>query len=188
MAPPTSDGKESACNAGKPGSIPRLGRSSGEGNGNPLQYSCLEIPMKRGAWWATVYGIAKSRTHLGDFFLKTCLSRNSTKPLPRFHPRSVLAPPTCLTSSLAPPLSRLRPRSVLAPLTCPSWSASPPKLSSAHHRSWVGRSGLETGPTQQTRRLARGPQEEMTPPLHVATPRPSLPTRSPGSRWTVGSW
>ncbi len=45
-----SDGKESACNAGDPGSIPGSGRSPGEGNGNPLQYSCLENPMDRGAW------------------------------------------------------------------------------------------------------------------------------------------
>ena len=45
-----SDGKDSACNAGDPGLIPGLGRSPGEGNGNPLQYSCLENPMERGAW------------------------------------------------------------------------------------------------------------------------------------------
>ena len=44
------------------GSIPGSGRSSGEGNGNPLQYSCLENPMDRGAWWATVHGVAKSWT------------------------------------------------------------------------------------------------------------------------------
>ena len=44
------------------GSIPGLGRLSGEGNGNPLQYSCLENPMDRGAWWSTVHGVAKSRT------------------------------------------------------------------------------------------------------------------------------
>ena len=53
--------KESACDAGDSGSIPGLGRSSGEGNGYPLQYSCLENPMDRGAWWATVHGIAKGR-------------------------------------------------------------------------------------------------------------------------------
>ena len=47
-----SDGEESACNAGDPGLILGLGRSPGEGNGNPLQYSCLEIFMDRGAWWA----------------------------------------------------------------------------------------------------------------------------------------
>ena len=51
-----SDGKESACNAEDPGSICRLGMSLGEGNGNPLQYSCLGNPMDRGAWLATVYG------------------------------------------------------------------------------------------------------------------------------------
>ena len=56
------NGKESACNAGDPSSIPGLGRSSEEGNGNPLQSSCLENPMDRGAWWAAVHGVAKSRT------------------------------------------------------------------------------------------------------------------------------
>ena len=47
------------ANAGDPGSIPGLGRSPGEENGNPLQYSCLENPMHRGAWWATVHGVAR---------------------------------------------------------------------------------------------------------------------------------
>ena len=56
-----------AYNVGDLGSIPGLGRSSGEGNGNPLQYSCLENPMDRGVWWATVHGVAKSRTRLSDF-------------------------------------------------------------------------------------------------------------------------
>ena len=59
-----SDGKESACNAGAPGSILGLGRSLGEGNGYPLQYFCLEISMNRGAWRATVHGVAQSRTGL----------------------------------------------------------------------------------------------------------------------------
>ena len=57
--PHSSVGKESACNVGDLGSIPRSGRSSGEGNGNPLQYSCLENPMDRGAWRVTVYGLAR---------------------------------------------------------------------------------------------------------------------------------
>ena len=57
-----SDGKESACNEGDPGSIPGLGRSPGEANGNTLQYSCLENSMDRGAWQATVHGVTKSRT------------------------------------------------------------------------------------------------------------------------------
>ena len=52
--------KKSACNAGDLGSIPGLGRSPGEGNGNPLQYSSLENPMDRRAWWATVHGVAES--------------------------------------------------------------------------------------------------------------------------------
>ena len=65
--PCDSDGKASAYNAGDPGSIRGLGRSSGEGNGNPLQYSCLENPMGGGACWATVHGVTKSQTHLSDF-------------------------------------------------------------------------------------------------------------------------
>ena len=65
--PGGSDGKESARNAGDPGSIPGSGRSPGEGNGNPLQYPCLENPMDGGAWQATVYGVAKSLTRLSDF-------------------------------------------------------------------------------------------------------------------------
>ena len=60
-------GKASVYNVGDPGSIPGLGRSPGEGNGNPLQYYCLENPMDRGAWKATVHGVAKSRTWLSDF-------------------------------------------------------------------------------------------------------------------------
>ena len=62
-----SEDKASACNAADPGSIPGLGRSPAEGNGNPLQYSCLENPMDRGAWRATVHGVTKSRTQLSDF-------------------------------------------------------------------------------------------------------------------------
>ena len=54
------DSKESACNAGDPGSIPGLGRSPGDGDGHPIQYSCLENPMDRGAWWATVHRVMKS--------------------------------------------------------------------------------------------------------------------------------
>ena len=52
-------GKESACNAGDVGLITELGRSSGEGTGNTLQYSCLENPTDRGTWWATVHGVVK---------------------------------------------------------------------------------------------------------------------------------
>ena len=56
-----------AYNAGDLGLIPGLGRSPGEGNGKPLQYCCLENPVDGGAWWATVHGVANSRTRLSDF-------------------------------------------------------------------------------------------------------------------------
>ena len=58
--PSGSEGKESACNAGDPGLMPGLGRSPEEGNGNPLQNSCLENPMDGGDWQAIVHGVAKS--------------------------------------------------------------------------------------------------------------------------------
>ena len=59
-------GKETAFNAGDTDSIPGLGSSPGVENGNPLQYSCLENPMDRSIWWATVCGVAKSQTRLSD--------------------------------------------------------------------------------------------------------------------------
>ena len=63
----SQDGKVSAYNAGDPGSIPGLGSSPGEGNGNPLQYSYMENPMDGGTWQATVHGVTKSQTRLRDF-------------------------------------------------------------------------------------------------------------------------
>ena len=57
---------ESVCNAGDPGSIPESESSPGEGNGNPLHYSCLKNPMDRGAWWARVHGVAESQTRLSN--------------------------------------------------------------------------------------------------------------------------
>ena len=60
--------KKSVCNVGDPGSIPELERSPGEGNGYSLQYSCLENSIDRGAWWATVHRITKSRTQLSNIF------------------------------------------------------------------------------------------------------------------------
>ena len=71
--PHSSVGKESACNAGDLSSIPGLGRSPGEGNGNPLQYSCLENPMERGPWRATVHVVARIGYNL------------ATKPPPPFY-------------------------------------------------------------------------------------------------------
>ena len=85
--PGGSDSKASACNPGDPGSVPGLGRSPGEGNGNPLQYSCLENSTDWGTWQATVHGVTKSLIRLSDFtslhFIEmgipeylTCLLRN----------------------------------------------------------------------------------------------------------------
>ena len=74
--PGGSEVKASTCNAGDLGSIPGSGRSPGEGNSNPLQYSCLENPMDRGACWATVHRVAKSRTRLSNF------THSLTQPIP----------------------------------------------------------------------------------------------------------
>ena len=76
--------KNPPANAGEVGSIPRSGRSSGGGHGNPLQYSCLENPMDRGAWWATVHGVAKScwltwlSTHVHPSRLHSRLSKGKS--------------------------------------------------------------------------------------------------------------
>ena len=90
--PHISDGKESACNAGDPGSIPGSGRAPGEGNGNPLQYSCLENPMDRRAWQATVHGVARVIYNL------------ATKPPPPIMYQSITFKPF-LDGSQLPPLS-----------------------------------------------------------------------------------
>ena len=72
ILPHSSSSKESACNVGDPGSIPGLGRFPGQRNGKPLQYSCLENPMERGAWETTVHEVARVGHDL------------STKPPPKF--------------------------------------------------------------------------------------------------------
>ena len=87
--------KASAHNAGDLGSIPGSGRSPGDGNGNPLQYSCLENPMDGGAWWATVHGVTKSWTRLSNFtyyhkFLSSeCSARMEEKALPPYQELSL---------------------------------------------------------------------------------------------------
>ena len=83
--PGGSDSKASTCNAGDQGSIPVSGRFPGEGNGNPLQYSCLENSTDGGAWWATVQGVAKSRTRLSEFTHLALKKPNLTVDLFRGH-------------------------------------------------------------------------------------------------------
>ena len=73
--------KASACNVGDTVSIPGLGRSPREGNGNPLQYSCLENPMDRGAWLSTVRGVAKSRKRLSDFTFTSLAWEHRGRPI-----------------------------------------------------------------------------------------------------------
>ena len=70
--------KNLPVNAGDEGSIPGSGRSPGKGNGNPLQYSCLGNPTDRGAWQATVLGVAKSQTRLSDLTITTTVEMNTT--------------------------------------------------------------------------------------------------------------
>ena len=71
-----SDGQEYACNARDPSSIPRLGRSRGEGTGNTFQYSCQENSMDRGAWWATDHGVEESDTNEQLYFYFFSILRN----------------------------------------------------------------------------------------------------------------
>ena len=86
--PGGSEGKESACNAGDLGLIPGLGRCPGEGKGCPLHYSCLENSMDRGAWWATVRGVAKSLTRLREHLqLDSKTKTNKQKKITHFKNR-----------------------------------------------------------------------------------------------------
>ena len=75
----SSDSKASACNGGDLGLIPGSGKSPGEGNGTPLQCSCLENPRDGGAWWAAVYGVAQSRTQLKQLSSSRQLGLYQTK-------------------------------------------------------------------------------------------------------------
>ena len=70
------------------GSVPALGRSPGEGHGNPLQYSCLENPMDRGAWWVTIHGVEKSRAQMKQFSIVACVS--SAKKMPTDSSRTLV--------------------------------------------------------------------------------------------------
>ena len=84
--PGGSDGKETAYNVGDPGPIPESERSPGEGNGYPLQSSCLENSMDRGAWWATTHGVAKNRTWLTFSHFHFCFLRIAAHKVKQFGP------------------------------------------------------------------------------------------------------
>ena len=84
------NGEEPACNARDPGLIPRSGRSPGEGNGKPPQYSCLENPMDVGAWWATVYTVALSDLATNTHTKMIILSEVSPKEKDKYHMISLI--------------------------------------------------------------------------------------------------
>ena len=118
-----SEVKASASNAGDPDSIPGSGRSPGEGNGNPLQYSCLENPMDGEAWQATVHRVAKSRTRLSDF---TSLYGRYARDFPESKPKNCCWIGNSFVHLTGSELSLLLPPLVCAsPLLCrfPSFSA-----------------------------------------------------------------
>ena len=100
--PGGSDGKEFSCSAGDLGSIPQLGRSPGEGNGYPLQHSCLENSMDRGAWRATVHDITKNQTRLSDYhfhFQRLVHTNPNGKTLTASQAPCESAPHTCISTS-----------------------------------------------------------------------------------------
>ena len=101
--PGGSDGKEAACSEGDLGSIPGLGRSPREGNGNPLQYPCLENSMDEKAWQATVHGVIKSWPQLSDFTLTSLLWCLNPK-LVAWNPGNI-----CVCTVICEPLQQVRP-------------------------------------------------------------------------------
>ena len=139
--PQLLSGKESACNAGDSDLISQSGRSPGEGNGNPLQYSCLGNPMDRGAWWATVHGVAKSPTlsaahavqHSGcsSIYLQTLTFTPRAVPSSRV-PDLLRVSPGCLQALPTQP----KPNSSSAALPPGCWGsvrAAPPTSCQATH-------------------------------------------------------
>ena len=96
-----AQGKELTCQTGdirNTGSIPRLGRSPRQGNGNPLQSYCLENPMDRGAWWTTIHGVTKSQTQLSNF--TNICTRSSSIPTSPMKPSRTLLPTSGCTCNL----------------------------------------------------------------------------------------
>ena len=116
--PGSSDGKESVCNAGDLGSIPGSGRSPGEGNGNPLQYYCLENPTDEGAWQAIVHGVVKSQTRLSNFTHLTIESAQGTSLMARCHRRLELGVQAVLEVQSSSPWLSLLPVSLSFSADC----------------------------------------------------------------------
>ena len=109
------DGKESASNVGDLGSIPGSGRSPGEGNGNPLQCSCLENPMDGRAWWDSAHGVAKNRARLSDspFLFSGAQLGKLWPPWPPFIPAFISSAPGDHWALLGFPFSWLQPGNFL---------------------------------------------------------------------------
>ena len=104
--PGGSEDKASACNAGDQGLISGLGRFPGEGNGNPLQYSCLENPMDRGGWWASVHGVAKSGPRLSDLTSLASVWPSQMSPVLPVYTRQSQSPQrNCITTKHFPSVS-----------------------------------------------------------------------------------
>ena len=122
--PGGSDDKESACNAGDVGWIPGLGRSPGEWTGNSLQYSCLENPMDRGVWQATVHRIAKSQTQLKWLSTHACHRNKCPNQTIGLFQKS---PTVLLTLHYYPQIHKPRPATTLPICACtpPSWIRVP---------------------------------------------------------------
>ena len=103
--PSDSDGEESASSAGDLGSVSGLGSSNGGGNGNPLQYSCLENSMDRGAWWTTIHGVTKTQTQLKGLSMPTfpeLSCRCKKPPLYQMEDVNCLTPEPIASSLLEP--------------------------------------------------------------------------------------
>ena len=136
--PGGSDGKESACHAGDVRLIPGLGRSPGEGNGHPLQYSCLENSIDRGAWWGTVHWVAKSQTGLSTLCtfeeLGTALGWESS-PGPKLWWECLQTGPGSLVTSHPRPRAAPSSTSLGA---CRSLSSALQLISESHARSVLG--------------------------------------------------
>ena len=153
--PGGSDGRESACSVGDPGSVPGSGRAPGGGNGNPLQYSCLESSTDRGAWWAAAHGVAEHRTRATNTATATSFSRTQEfgstwaygvwqKEWTAIQPAGLSRPPSLHDCLGFLEQLRLGPREAACePYSCDTWT--PPESTGGENRHW-GRTLCLVGP------------------------------------------